>query len=86
MTQVSYNRLIDSLTSSIGLKLLSTFVTSITLSTMWVSTRWSCTMWILDNNLCIHCTIIGTMRNVMITMHNAVSVDWSEIHSISGNK
>ena len=86
MTRVSYNRLIDSLTSSTGLKLLGTFVTGITFSTMWISTRWNCTMWILDNNPCIHCTVIGTMRNVMITMHNVVSVGWSEIHLISGNK
>ena len=43
-------------------------------------------MWILDNNPCIHCTVIGTMRNVTIMMHNVVSVGWSEIHSIAGNK
>ena len=43
-------------------------------------------MSILDDNLCIHCTIIGTMRNVMTMMHDVVSVGWSEIHSISGNK
>ena len=37
-------------------------------------------MWILDNNPCIHCTVIGTMRNVMITIHNLFSVGWSEVH------
>ena len=83
MTRVSYNRLIDSLTSSTGLKFLSTFVTGITFGN---SIRWNCTMWIWDNNLCIHCTIIGTMWNVTIMMHNVVGVGWSEIHSISGNK